>query len=219
MDLVLIRNDLVVNPRRAGLHVSKEQFDLADPPAPRRLRDFTPGDYERGRSLAIQVAWFVVSNVVFVKWWCPPRLRPVILRAFGAQIGDRVLIRHRVRIHWPWKIEIGDDCWIGEGVWMVNLEPVSIGHDVCVSQGAMLCCGSHRWDRPAFDYDNAPIRIEPGAWVGARAIVLRGVTVREGAVVGAGAVAHKDVEAHHTLVASVTDRVQPQAVAGAGSRR
>lgn len=77
--------------------------------------------------------------------------------------------------------------------WLINLEPISIGHDVCVSQGALLCTGSHQRRSPTFEFDNAPIRLEPGSWVAARAMVLRGVTVGADAVVGAGAVAHRDV--------------------------
>ncbi|MEU5208988.1 DapH/DapD/GlmU-related protein [Streptomyces sp. NPDC020742] len=163
------------------------------PVTTRRLRGFTGAGYDKGRGLLTQVAWFAVLNVVFVKWWCPPRLRPALLRAFGARIGDRVLIRHRVRVQWPWKLTVGDDVWVGEDAWLINLEPITLGSDVCVSQGAVLCTGSHQRRSPTFEFDNAPIRLEAGAWVAARAMVLRGVTVGEGAVVGAGAVAHRDV--------------------------
>jgi putative colanic acid biosynthesis acetyltransferase WcaF len=156
--------------------------------------------------VAVQVIWFVVLNVIFVKWWCPPRLRPAILRAFGARIGTSVLIRHGVRIHLPWKLKIGDNSWIGEDTWIINLEPAIIDHDVCISQGAMLCCGSHRWETSDFQYDNGPIVIKAGAWVGARAIVLRGVTVHEHAVVGAGAVAQRDVPAGRIVTTSVASR-------------
>jgi putative colanic acid biosynthesis acetyltransferase WcaF len=127
-------------------------------------------------------------NCVFMSWWLPARFRPGLLRIFGADIGQGVLIRHRVRILWPWKLTVGDDCWIGEGAWLLNLEDITIGHDVCISQEAFLCTGSHDHNDPAFDFDNAPIRIGVGAWIAARATVLRGTDVPEGAVVTAGAV-------------------------------
>ncbi|MER6344507.1 putative colanic acid biosynthesis acetyltransferase [Streptomyces sp. NPDC001595] len=159
----------------------------------RSLRGFTGAGYDKGRPLLVQAAWFAVLHLVFVKWWFPARWRPALLRAFGARVGRRVLIRHGVRVHWPWRLRVGDDVWIGEDAWLLNLEQITIGSDVCVSQGALLCTGSHRHRHPTFEFDNGPIRLEPGAWVAARSVVLRGVTVGRGAVVGACAVAHRDL--------------------------
>ncbi len=159
---------------------------LALPLKPRELRTFRPDGYDKERGRLWQLAWFVTMNLVFSAWWFPARWRPALLRAFGARIGRRVLIRHRVRVLWPWKLRVGDDCWIGEDAWLLNLERITLESDVCLSQGAMLCTGSHdRRDR-AFSYDNAPIHIETGAWVAARATVLRGARVPAGAVIGAG---------------------------------
>jgi putative colanic acid biosynthesis acetyltransferase WcaF len=172
----------------------------------RHLRGFTGAGYDKGRPLPHQVAWFVTQNLVFAKWWFPARWRPGLLRRFGAQIGSGVLIRHRVRVHWPWKLTIGDDTWIGEEAWILNLEPVCIGSNVCVSQGAFLCTGSHQRRSPTFEFDNAPITLEDGSWVAARAVVLRGVTVHAGAVVGAGAVAVADVPADATVLAATDVR-------------
>src|SRR6478609_8769107 len=165
----------------------------------RRLRDFTGAGYDKGRPLLHQVAWFVTQNLVFAKWWFPARFRPGLLRLFGAQIGSGVLMRHHVRVHWPWKLAIGDDTWIGEDAWILNLEPVSIGNNVCVSQGAFLCTGSHQRHSPTFEFDNAPINLQDGSWVAAKAVVLRGVTVHTGAVVGAGAVVSSNVPAESTV--------------------
>jgi len=154
----------------------------------RDLSAFTGVGYDKGRSRLWQAAWFATMNLVFSKWWLPARFRPVILRAFGATVGERVLIRHRVRVLWPWKLTIGDDCWIGEGVWLLNLEPIVLEDDVCLSQESLLCTGSHRRADPAFEFDNAAIRVRQGAWVAARATVLRGSTIAAGEVVGAHSV-------------------------------
>lgn len=159
----------------------------------RAMAAFTGAGYDRGRPLAHQVAWYVVQNLIFVKWWFPARLRPAVLRAFGAEVGPGVLVRSRVRVHWPWKLSVGEDTWIGEGVWLLNLEPITLGHDVCLSQEALLCTGSHDRHSPSFEFDNAPIVVDDGGWVAARAIVLRGVRVGRESVVGAGATAHQDV--------------------------
>lgn len=161
----------------------------------RRLRGFTGAGYAKGRPVVVQALWFAVLNMAFVKWWLPARLRPALLRAFGASVGDGVFIRHRVRVLWPWKLTIGDDCWIGEDAWLLNLEPITLGHDVCLSQGVFLCAGSHDRMSETFEYDNAPIVVEPEAWIATQATVLRGVTVGRGAVVGAKALVAHDVPA------------------------
>ncbi|MFN8079274.1 MAG: glycosyltransferase [Kineosporiaceae bacterium] len=160
----------------------------AVPRKPRELRRFTPDGYDKGRNKLWQIAWFASMNLVFMAWWFPARFRPTLLRLFGAQVGRRVLIRHRVRVLWPWKLSIGNDCWIGEDAWLLNLEPITIEDDVCLSQGAFLCTGSHNYRKTTFGYDNGPIHIGSGAWIAARATVLRGSRIDAGRVVPSGVV-------------------------------
>jgi len=157
------------------------------------LKEFSRVGYDKGRGRAVQAAWFTVLNVLFMAWWCPTRLRPPLLRLFGARVGRGVFIRHRVRVLWPWKLDIGDNTWIGEDVWLLNLEPITIGSDVCLSQGVFLCTGSHNRHSRSFEYDNAPIVVGNQSWVAAQALVLRGVTIRPQAIVGARAVVSHDV--------------------------
>jgi putative colanic acid biosynthesis acetyltransferase WcaF len=180
-----------------------QRSETAD--SPRRTRSlaaFTGAGYDRGRPVTHQVTWYVMQNLVFCKWWFPARWRPAVLRAFGAQIGPGVFVRSRVRVHWPWKLTVGRDCWIGEGAWLLNLEPIVLGDDVCLSQEALLCTGSHDRNSPSFEFDNAPITIEDRGWVAARAIVLRGVRVGRDGVVAAGVTAYRDVPDGAVLTAS-----------------
>ncbi|MTB72658.1 putative colanic acid biosynthesis acetyltransferase [Arsenicicoccus sp. MKL-02] len=169
-------------------------------PVRRRLSTFTGFGYDKGKPLPVCALWVLVEPILR-SVVIPSSLRVRALRAFGAEIGTGVLLRHDVRIHWPWKLRIGNDCWIGVGAWLLNLEPISIGDDVCISQGVLLCTGSHQADNPAFEFDNAPIRVEDGAWIAARATVLRGVTVGCDSVVGATALVVKDVEPGARVVA------------------
>jgi putative colanic acid biosynthesis acetyltransferase WcaF len=137
------------------------------------------------------VLWFATSHMFFQKWWMPARCRPSLLRLFGAQIGQGVFIRHNVRVLWPWKLSLGDWSWLGEDSWILNLEPVSIGENVCVSQGVFICTGSHDTRSATFEYDNAPIVIEDGVWIAARATLLRGALVSAGTVVSAGTIVRR----------------------------
>jgi len=167
----------------------------------RDLSKFTGSGYDKGRSPTWQVAWMVVQSLCFRGWWVPASWRASILRAFGAQVGEGVLIRHDVTIHWPWKLAIGDHSWIGQGAWILNLEPVTIGHDTCISQGVLLCTGSHQRSSLSFEFDNAPIEIGNEVWIAVRATVLRGVRIGDSAVVGACALVTRDVADHETVLA------------------
>ena len=117
----------------------------------------------------------------------------MMLRAFGANIGKRVSIKPGVRVKFPWRLEIGDDSWIGEDVWIDNLALVKIGSNCCISQGAYICTGSHDWTSAEFDLVVKPVRIEDSAWISARSSVGPGVTVGEGAVLLMGSVAASDL--------------------------
>jgi putative colanic acid biosynthesis acetyltransferase WcaF len=161
------------------------------PTVHRRLREFTGSGYDKGRSVFWQVAWFATANLIFTKWWLPPSFRPIILRVFGASVGERVLIRHGVKVQWPWKLAIGSDVWIGECAWLLNLEDITIADDVCISQDAFLCTGGHDPKDPTFSFDNARIVIGSGVWVGAKAVILRGTSIDPGTLVPAGAVVHR----------------------------
>ncbi|MDV3128669.1 putative colanic acid biosynthesis acetyltransferase [Mycobacterium sp. 21AC1] len=165
------------------------------------LEGFTGRGYDRGRGLPIQILW-LMSRGLLMRWWCPNRARIGMLRLFGAKIDGGVIVRHEVKIHWPWKLEVGHNSWIGEEVWILNLEQVTIGSNTCISQGVFLCTGSHDRRSPTFEFDNAPVVVGDSVWVAAKASVLRGVRVGDGATVGATALVTADVSAGTTVLAA-----------------
>lgn len=166
----------------------------------RELSNFDASAYDRGRSKISQILWFTFSFLIFQKFWFPNRFRSPVLRFFGATIGKNVFIRHDVRIMWPWKFKVGDNCWLGEGARFINLETITIGNNVCISQEAMLCTGSHDYRKSDFPYLNKSIAISDGAWIAARATVLPGVTVGSQSVVAATEIARKDVPDYKMLL-------------------
>lgn len=157
------------------------------------LAAYSSGGFCHGRPVVVFALWILV-DALFVSSWLPGSIhRRWILRAFGASVGRGVIIKPRVRIKLPWRLVVGDNAWIGEGVWIDNLDIVTIGADACLSQGAYLCTGNHDWSRPAFDLRVRPIVISAGAWVAAKSVVGPGVTVGEGAVLVLGGVAMADL--------------------------
>ena len=144
---------------------------------------------DRGRSGLVEAAWYLVKCGFFLPALpFPSPLKRSLLRLFGARVGRSVVIKPRVNIHFPWKLSLGDFTWVGEEVFILNFEPVTIGAHCCISQRAFLCTGNHDHRRPEMPYRNQPIAIEDGSWVGAQVFVAAGVTIATEAVITAGSV-------------------------------
>jgi putative colanic acid biosynthesis acetyltransferase WcaF len=148
--------------------------------------------YSRGE-LARRVLWgfgrpmFRLSPRPFFAW------RRFVLRCFGADIAEGVHFDSSAVICMPWNLSVGAWSAIGEAALIYNLGPVTIGARVTISQRAHLCAGSHDYARTDMPLLKPPIRVDDQAWVCADAFIGPGVTIGEGAVVGARAVATKDV--------------------------
>ena len=90
----------------------------------------------------------------------------------------------------------GNHCWIGEHVWIDNLDQVILGNHVCLSQGVFVLCGNHNYKSPSFDLMLGPVILKEGAWLGAKSIVGPGVIVGTHAVLSMGSVTSKDLNAY-----------------------
>ena len=166
-------------------------------------RDLTA--FAGGASFTLRVKlrlglWLFIQLTCFKTSVLPSKFRPGLLRLFGASVGSGVLIRRGVRVQFPWNIEIGDDCWIGEEVWFINHEKVTIGADVCISQRSIICSGGHDYRSASLEYAHEPIVIKDGAWVCLDAKVLPGVTIGECSVVSAGEIVHKSLPDYSMLL-------------------
>jgi len=149
----------------------------------------------RRSELLRRIAWalctplFRFSPRPMVAWRC------FLLRLFGAGIGRNVHIYSTATIYMPWNLDVADWAAIGEHVYIYNLGPVSIGSCATLSPHAYICAGTHDHRKADMPLLKPVIHIGAQAWVCAAAFIGPGVTVGEGAVVGARAVAVKDVSA------------------------
>ena len=116
-----------------------------------------------------------------------------VVRLFGGRLGRRVSIAPSARIWAPWNLTAGEFVAIDHHVYLYSVAPITIGSKVAISEGAFLCTASHDIAFASRPLTTAPIRVADGVWIGARAIVLPGVSIGEGAIVGAGAVVTRDV--------------------------
>jgi len=145
--------------------------------------------FERGASLPKFGLWMLARWFFFATafpW--PSPLKVWLLRLFGARVGNRVYLKPRISIHFPWKLAVGDDTWIGEEVTIINFEPIDIGSNCCISQRAFICSGNHNFRDESMSYRNAAIVIEDGVWLGACTFCGPGVKIGEDCVVTAGSV-------------------------------
>lgn len=121
--------------------------------------------------------WGVMELLLVANpWQISSSLRVRALRAFGAQIGSNVVFRPRTRVRFPWKLTIGDNCWIGEGAWFHNQAHIRVGANVVISQESFLTTGSHAHRRD-MALVTRPIIIHDGVWLTARCIVLGGAEI------------------------------------------
>jgi putative colanic acid biosynthesis acetyltransferase WcaF len=159
------------------------------------LSTFNNSWYNSGRNGLVVFLWYFTNIFVMMNPLNPfSFIKVCFLRLFGARVGKNVLIKPGVNIKYPWQLEIGDNCWIGERVWIDNLAMVKIGSDVCISQGAMLLCGNHDYRLSTFDLLVGEINLENGVWIGALSVVGPGVTIGSHAVLSVGSVAGKNLE-------------------------
>jgi len=153
--------------------------------------------YQPGGNAVKRLLWYYINALLFKTYLLPFNgLKVFILRLFGAKVGKNITIKPGVNIKYPWHLNVGDQVWIGENVWIDSFVPDIIGKNVCISQGAVLLTGSHNYKKSTFDLITGSIVLEDGVWVGAGAIVNCGITAGTHSVLTSGSVANKNLEAY-----------------------
>lgn len=161
-----------------------------------KLEGYTVGAFDRGAPRWQEALWVAVKALFFltpVPW--PSAWRAQLLRAFGARIGRGVVIRNFVNITYPWRFEAGDFVWLGDEAMILSLAPVVLKSNVCVSQRAFLCTGSHAFRAPAFDLLTKAITVHERSWIAAQAFVAPGVEIGPDSMVCAGSIVLASVAA------------------------
>jgi putative colanic acid biosynthesis acetyltransferase WcaF len=120
--------------------------------------------------------------------------RAMLLRRFGAKLGPHCHFYPGSRIWAPWNLVCADHVAAGDGVEIYNPSLIELDSHVILSQGSYLCGATHDYDDPAFPLLSYRMKIDRYAWICARACVAPGVRVGEGAVLGLGAVATRDLD-------------------------
>lgn len=142
-----------------------------------------------------RIIWFFVNHTIFRilyygRLCC--KCRNLLLRIFGATIDKDAYVYPTCEIFAPWNLIVGRAC-IGPKTRLYCKGKIVIGNDCVISQGSYLCTASHNISCLMLPLKIADIIVKDYAWVAADAFIGPGVTIEEGAVVGARAAVFKDV--------------------------
>jgi maltose O-acetyltransferase len=143
----------------------------------------------------------------------PFSFRVKLLRFCGSKIGIKSSVNYYVSISNPENITIGNHVIINMQSVLEASESIIIEDYVRLGPGVMIITGTHsimdaEIRQDPLEYNNKPVRIEYGCWIGARATILPGVTVAKGCVIGAGAVVNKSTEVNGLYVGVPAIRVR-----------
>lgn len=138
------------------------------------------------------IVWFLLARPLprsLLNSW-----KLVLLRIFGARINKHAVVYSTAKIYMPWNLEMGEYSILGPDVDCYNVSTIKIGAYAIVSQKTFLCAASHDISKRNMPLIAAPIVIKDQAWVAASVFIGMGVTIGEGAIVGATSSVYKDVE-------------------------
>ena len=176
------------------------------------LSAFSNAWYKPGRSFLVRTIWFVCNLILFKSafpFYAPKRF---LLRLFGARVGRGLIIKPHVSIKYPWRLEIGNNVWIGEYAWIDNLALVRLKDNSCISQGVLLLCGNHNYKKTSFDLVTGEILLEEGAWAGARSVVCGGVHMGSHSLLTVGSVATHSLEPYWIYQGNPAQKVREREI-------
>jgi putative colanic acid biosynthesis acetyltransferase WcaF len=177
------------------------------------LSGFNNEWYRPGKNQFVRLLWYFTNILFFISPLNPLSfLKVFLLRLFGARIGKGVNIKPSVNIKYPWRLTIGDYCWIGENVWIDNLDDIVIGNNCCISQGAMLLCGNHNYRKESFDLIIKPVTLEEGVWIGAHSVVCPGITCKSHAILTVNSTATSNLEAYSIYQGTPAKKIRQRVI-------
>lgn len=166
-------------------------------------------DGSRSMSPKFQIASWLQSLFYRVIDWLPPVLRTFLLRRVLGGLGKDSVIDYGCYLRYPWLISIGSKTYINRNCSFYpsyhERAPIVIGSQVTIAYNVSFIGGSHDYLRLDLPDVGAPITVHDHVWIGCNVVVLPGVTIGEGAVIGAGSVVIADV-APFQVVAGVPAR-------------
>ena len=159
------------------------------------LRDLKYHDRIPLRQKFLRLLWDVIYMTLFrpTPRWALHGWRRMLLRIFGAQIGEGSKISPSCKIWAPWNLEVGNYTALGDNVDCYNVAKVTIGSKVAISQRSFICGASHEIDSLLRPLISRPITIGDHVWVASEVMLLPGINIGHGTVIAARSLVTKDM--------------------------
>ena len=143
-----------------------------------------------------RLSWYVINQTFFRLLISSVfrKARIGLLRCYGASVPYNAQVYQSCKIWAPWNLKMGNYSCIGPNTQIYNKDIISIGNNSVISQGAFLCTASHDISDPLHSLITAPIIIEDKVWIASDAFIAMGITINEGAVVGARSAVFKNID-------------------------
>jgi len=142
----------------------------------------------------MRILWGVVQATLF-RYSPRPMLRwrALLLRLFGADVTSKSRVYPKAKIWGPWNLTMGDHATIADDVDCYCVDRITIGAHTTISQYTYLCGATHDFEDIGFPLRPMPITIGERVWVAADCFIAPGVTLQDGAVIGARSSVFSDV--------------------------
>ncbi len=159
------------------------------------MRELTPEDMEN--SLKETEFMFKLNHTMPMS----EEYNSLLKEFFGDNLGENSMIVAPIAGAALTHLKLGDNVFINSNSLLMARGGITVEDDVLMAANVQLLSNNHdEYDRQVLTCK--PIHIKNGAWIGAGASILAGVTVGEYAIVGAGAIVTKDVPDYAVVVGS-----------------
>ena len=130
-----------------------------------------------------------------------------MLKIFGANLSGMPFIHSTARIQIPWNLTMKHRACLGERANAYSLGKIKILEGATIAQEAYVCTGTHDFNDPSLQLITKPITVGKNSFIGARAMILPGVSIGDQAIVGAMSVVSRDVPDHQIVVGNPAKKI------------
>lgn len=147
-------------------------------------------------NILLQCKFILVAFLTFTYNLIPNPIRKIYLRCFGIKLGNNSCIHRKCRFFHIGKCFIGKNSVVNFGCYLDNRRGITIGNNVGIAHNTKIYTLGHNLNSPTFETKGAPVFIEDNVFIFSNSLIMPGVTIHEGAIILAGSVVTKDVDAY-----------------------